>query len=118
MNGKINCQSNLTGTKGKDFSFTHTLFVDNTAIVVNSCEELLERGEELYHHFKKFGLLMHMGERDKKGNWKPSKSKAMFFPKKNVIYKKPDPVIFSDHNHCFEYTDEFKYLRCILTHAS
>jgi hypothetical protein len=82
---------------------------------MNSCEELLERGrEELYHHFKKFGLLMHMGKQDKKGNWKPSKSEAMFFLKKNTIYKKPDPTIFSDHNHRCEYIDEFKYLGCIL----
>jgi hypothetical protein len=115
MNGKIKCQSNPTGTKGKDFSFTSTLFVNDTAIVANTCEELFKTGEELYHHFKKFGLLMHVGEWDKKGNWRPSKSEAMFFPKKNTTYKKPDPMTFSDHNHHFKYTDEFKYLGCILT---
>jgi hypothetical protein len=115
MNGKIKCQSNPTRTKGKDFSFTHTLFVDDTAIVANSSHELLERGEELYHHFKKFGLRMHVGERDTEGNWKPSKSEAMFFPKKNTTYKRPEPMTFSDQNHRLEYTDEFKYLGCILT---
>jgi hypothetical protein len=115
MNGKIKCQSNPTRTKGKDFSFTHTLFVDDTAIVANSSQELLERGEELYHHFKKFGLLMHVGERDVKGKWKPSKSEAMFFPRKNTTYKRPDPLTFSDQNRRLEYTDEFKYLGCILT---
>jgi hypothetical protein len=115
MNGKIRCQSNPTGTKGNDFSLTHTLFVNDTAIVANTCKELIERGEELFHHFKKFGLLMHVGERNKKGNWIPSKSEAMFFPKKNTIYKKPDPMTFSNQKHCFEYTDQFKYLRCVLT---
>jgi hypothetical protein len=98
VNGKIRCQSNLTGTKGKDFSLTHTLFIDNNAIVANMCEELIERGEELFHHFKKYGLLMHAGECNKKGNWIPSKSEAMFFPKKNTIYKKPDPITFSTKN--------------------
>jgi hypothetical protein len=38
----------------------------------------------------------------------------MFFPKKNTIYKKPDPMIFSDKRHHFEYTHEFKYLGCVL----
>jgi hypothetical protein len=113
-NGKIKCQPNLTGTKGKEFSFTHTLFVDDTAIVANTCDKLVERGEELYHHFKRFGLLTHVGERDKKGNWKPSKSEAMFFPRKNTTYVKPEPMTFSDQNHRFEYTNEFKYLGCIL----
>jgi hypothetical protein len=61
-NRKVKCQSNPTGTKGKDFSFTHTLFVDDTAIVANTSEELVKRGKELYHHFRKFGLLMHVGE--------------------------------------------------------
>jgi hypothetical protein len=116
LNGKIKCQSNPTGTKGKDFSLTHTLFVDDTAIVANTSEELVERGEELFHHFKKFGLLMHVGERDKNGNWKPSKSEAMYFPKKNTsCYVKPEPMTFSDQNHRIEYTDNFKYLGCILT---
>jgi hypothetical protein len=79
-------------------------------------EELVKRGEELYHHFKQFGLLMHAGERDKNGNWKPSKSEAMYFPKKNTTcYVKPKPMTFSDQNHHIEYTDEFKYLGCILT---
>jgi hypothetical protein len=57
MNGKIKCQSIPTGTKGKDFSFTHTLLVDDTAIVANTCKELVERGEELYNHFKRLGVL-------------------------------------------------------------
>jgi hypothetical protein len=43
------------------------------------------------------------------------KSEAMFFPKKNMTYVKPEPITFSDQNHCFEYTNEFKYLGCILT---
>jgi hypothetical protein len=72
MNGKIRCESNLTGTKGKDFSLTHTLFVDDTAIVANTCEELVESGKELFHHFRKFGILMHVVEQDNKGNWIPS----------------------------------------------
>jgi hypothetical protein len=58
---------------------------------------------------------MHVGERDVKGKWKLSKSEAMFFPKKNTTYKRPDPLTFSDQNHRLEYTDEFKYLGCILT---
>jgi hypothetical protein len=62
-NGKIWCQSNPTGTKGTDFSLTSTLFVDDTAIVANTYEELVERGKELvekgkelFNHFRKFGL--------------------------------------------------------------
>jgi hypothetical protein len=58
---------------------------------------------------------MHVGERDEKGYRKPSKSEAMFFPKKNTTYEKPKPVTFSDQTHRIEYTDEFKYLGCILT---
>jgi hypothetical protein len=44
MNGKIRCQSNPAVTKGKDFTITHTLFDNDTAIIVNSCKELIERG--------------------------------------------------------------------------
>jgi hypothetical protein len=58
---------------------------------------------------------MHVGEQDKKGIWKPSKSEAMFFPKKKTTYEKPQPMTFSDLNHRIEYTDELKYLGCILT---
>jgi hypothetical protein len=58
---------------------------------------------------------MHVGERDVKGKWKLSKSEAMFFPKKNTTYKRPDPLTFSDQNHRLEYTNEFKYLGCTLT---
>jgi hypothetical protein len=58
---------------------------------------------------------MHVGERDKKGNWKPSKSEAMFFPKKNTTYEKPEPMTFSDHNHRIKYTDKFKSLGCVPT---
>jgi hypothetical protein len=39
---------------------------------------------------------MHVGKRDKKGNWVPSKSEAMFFPKKDTTYRKPDPKTFSN----------------------
>jgi hypothetical protein len=89
--------------------------VDDTAIVADTSDELAVRGEELYHHFRKFGLLMHVSEKDKNDKWQPSKSEAMFFPCKNIAYVKPEPRDFSDGNHRIEYTDEFKYLGCILT---
>jgi hypothetical protein len=111
----MKCQSNPTATKGIEFSISHTLFVDDTAIVADTSEELTRRGEELFHHFRRFGLLMHVGEQDKNGKWQPSKSEAMYFPKKSEIYTRPEPQTFTDGKHRIEYTDEFKYLGCILT---
>jgi hypothetical protein len=76
------------------------------------------------YYSKLSGYIIHLplseksdsqGERDVKGKWKPSKSEAMFFPKKNTTYQRPDPLTFSDQNRRLEYTDEFKYLGCILT---
>jgi hypothetical protein len=58
---------------------------------------------------------MHVGEKDKNDKWQPSKSEAMYFPRKNMAYVKPEPRNFSDGMHRIEYTDEFKYLGCILT---
>jgi hypothetical protein len=115
LNGKMRCQTNPTSTKGIDFSISHTLFVDDTAIVADTSNELTVRGKELYHHFRKFGLLMHVGEKDKNDKWQPSKSEPMYFPRKNMTYIKPEPRTFSDGKHRIEYTDEFKYLGCILT---
>jgi hypothetical protein len=83
INGKMRCQTNLTrSTKGIDFSISHMLFVDDTAIAANMSDELTVRGEELYHHFHKFGLLMHVGEKDKNNKWQPYKSEAMYCPRK------------------------------------
>jgi hypothetical protein len=115
-NGRMRCQSNPTKTKGIEFTLSHTLFVDDTAIVADSCKELVKKGEEIYHLFRKFGLLMHVGKFDIENNaWKSSKSEAMYFPKKNVPYSKPEPQVFEDRKHRIEYTDEFKYLGCVLT---
>jgi hypothetical protein len=115
-NGKMKCQPNPAKTKGIEFALSHTLFVDDTAIVADSCDELGKRGEEIYHLFRKFGLLMHVGEFDTENNtWKSSKSEAMYFPKKNVPYSRPEPQVFEDQKHRIEYTDEFKYLGCTLT---
>jgi hypothetical protein len=115
-NGRMKCQPNPAKTKGIEFALSHTLFVDDTAIVADSCDELGKRGEEIYHLFRKFGLLMHVGEFDTENNtWKSSKSEAMYFPKKNVPYSRPKPQVFEDQKHRIEYTDEFKYLGCTLT---
>jgi hypothetical protein len=41
--------------------------------------------------------------------------KRCIFPKKSEIYTRPEPQTFTDGKHRIEYTDEFKYLGCILT---
>ena len=51
------------------------LYVDDGVFPFDSREDLTKGANEIYHLFKKFGLLMHIGKGDA-----DSKTKAMYFP--------------------------------------
>ena len=51
------------------------LFADDCALLFNTREDMIKGANYLYHHLRRFGLLMHIG----KGTV-ASKTEAMFFP--------------------------------------
>ena len=59
------------------FSFWASLYADDAATPHASREALLAMTNEMYNHFRLFGLLMHVGI-----NGMRSKTEAMFFPAK------------------------------------
>ena len=72
--GRLKCQD--VSAKGKLFRLFYLLYVDNGAFLFRSRKDLIAGTRLIYHHFRRFGLLMHIG----RGNQK-SKSECMHFPR-------------------------------------
>eukprot|EP00957_Ditylum_brightwellii_P016302 1226068-Ditylum_brightwellii.AAC.1 len=74
-NGRIKGRLHRQGkAKGKSFGFDKSLYVDDGAFLFNSRADLEQGANLIFPHFKRFGLLMHIG-----GNDKPPKTEAVIF---------------------------------------
>ena len=115
--GRMRLQPNPQKTKGTVFKLLQALFVDDQFLLADSREELTEAAAELRLHMKRFGLLMHVGEKQADGSWTESKTEAMFFPALNSTEPQtiPAPAVFPDGQHRVEYTDQFKHLGSLIT---
>ena len=103
-------------TRGNIFEILLALFVDDTALLADTHAELEMAAEELYHLFRRFGLLMHVGKKQDDGTWTESKTEALFCPAKHTNeIELPEPLFFQDGIHRIEYTRDFKYLGGMLT---
>ena len=94
-------------TKGLTFAFNKSLYVDDTAFLFLSRNELETGSKITVRYFKRFGLTVHLRNNNKQ---EPSKTEAMFFPKPN---NKTDPsqtqdIILNDDGDCFTFTTNFK----------
>ena len=82
-----------------------SLFADDCALLFNSREDLVIGANYLFHHLRKFGLLMHIGIGDI-----ASKTEAMFFPAPRQAHSSGDQTNFSVAHGFVTFTNEFKYL--------
>jgi hypothetical protein len=120
-NGYTRCQPKPETTKGEIFQLLYTLFVDDTAFIFETRDDLTRGADLLHKHFRRFGLLMHVGITTEDGKQIKSKTEAMYFPSGAASPKEtpskpetPPPVTFGERLHV-HYTDVFKYLGSRLT---
>ena len=115
--GRIRNQPQPQRTQGISFELVDALFVDDTAVVASSYDDLTHAAVELHEHFRRFGLLMHVGTLLEDGTWEKSKTEAMFFPANTsgTDGAVPPPALFPDGQHRIEYTAVFRYLGSRLT---
>lgn len=124
QHGRLASQPRPTKTKGQTLTLFEILFVDDGFFCFNSREDLRKGAETLLNHFRRFGLLIHVGRLDENGNKIKSKTEAMFFPgtnndsdtENNIPNELPPDVTFGP-NECYHihYTNSFKYLGCRIT---
>jgi hypothetical protein len=64
-----------TTTKGTVFNLFLSLYVDDGSFIFETKEDMQKGASILYHHMKRFGLLMHIGKDGSK-----SKMEALYIP--------------------------------------
>ena len=109
-----------TANSGRVVELPFTLFVDDTAFIFDSREEMATHLPFLHKQFGRFGLLMHVGTVDPAASDPakqliPSKTECMFFPARHSALSKddlvPERIFFGENNQLHvHYTDKFKYL--------
>jgi hypothetical protein len=67
--------SQNTTAKGHPFNFRSSFYVDDSFFIFQNRDELQQVASTLSTHFKRFGLIMHVGSISTK-----SKSEAIYFP--------------------------------------
>jgi hypothetical protein len=117
--GRLIQQPNPARTKGTPFQFDKSLFVDDTAYLYGTRAEMLDFSGKLLAHFRRFGLLMHVGTCDENGvHLTSSKTEeAMYFPATprtpaELQAAKTDLVFGPNNEYYIPFTDCFKYLGC------
>ena len=110
--GRLMGQPAPATTKGQQFDAPFTLFVDDGAFLFETRQAIQDGVPFLVKHFRRFGLLVHVGTTDENGVRKKSKTEAMYFPTHTPADTSdlvPASINFGDGNHV-HYTDRFKYL--------
>jgi len=88
------------------------LFADDCALLFNSRDDLAIGANYLYHHLRRFGLLMHIGRGDI-----ASKTEAMFFPAPHQRHEDGNQTKFTVADGFVSFSTEFKYLGAIIHHT-
>ena len=104
------------------FHFNRSLYADDGAILFTSTIDLHKGCKIIDEHFKKFGLLMHKGNRNEN---KKSKTEYTYFPSKirkiNINRTSDEQHINAtkdihiNDNNFISHTDTFKYLGSLIT---
>jgi hypothetical protein len=95
-------------TKGTLFSFFKSYYVDDTAFILLSREELVTASKLIVSHFRRFGLTIHTGSRSKKED---SKTEAIHFPiSGEVSSAAATEDIEIDDDRFMSFCIKFKYL--------
>ena len=102
----------LCGTKhvnkGTKFSFFKSYYVDDTAFILLSREELVTASKLIVSHFRRFGLTIHTGTRSKNEG---SKTEAIHFPRPGQKSSAADTEdIDIDDDRFMSFCIKFKYL--------
>jgi hypothetical protein len=102
--------------KGTSFDFQTSFFVDDSFFLFHDCQELQKAIAKLDSHFARFGLIMHLGNGNKK-----SKSRCMYFPAslKDAVTqarekKLPEEISLQDGKK-IHFISSFKYLGSTIT---
>ena len=105
-----------TTSKRSNLTVDHNLYVDDGAFISTTREGIETIAKELYSHFAKFGLKMHVGK-----NNEESKPLAMLVPpsleqaKENTKNKIiPPKIILNNNQNNIPLTNEFKYLGSVI----
>ena len=94
------------------FDLFQSLFADDCALLFNSRQDLITGANYIYHHLRKFGLLMHIGKGET-----PSKTEAVFFPAPRQDHNSGDQSDFDVHDGFVSFSSEFRYLGAIIHHS-
>jgi hypothetical protein len=89
------------------------MFADNATYILSSRQELEMLCVAIFHHMRRFGLLMHAGTLDENGNHQTkSKTEAMFIPACPMTQEDIDAattnIVFG--TQYVPFTQEFQYL--------
>ena len=94
------------------FNLWMSLFADDCALLFTNREDMIAGTNHIYHHLKRFGLLMHIGKVDAslpEGKEK-SKTEAMYCEPRGTLYENGDTSDFDVHDGFVSFTPQFKYL--------
>jgi hypothetical protein len=95
-------------TEGTRFSFFKSYYVDDTAFILLSREELVAASKLIVSHFRRFGLTIHTGVKSKNEG---SKTEAIHFPRPRQVSSAADTEdIDIDEDRFMSFCTKFKYL--------
>jgi hypothetical protein len=94
------------------FDLWMSLFADDCALMFTTREDMIAGTNYIYHHLKRFGLLMHIG----KGK-EQSKTEAMYCEPRGSSQEDGDTSNFDVHDGFVSFTDNFKYLGSYIHHT-
>jgi hypothetical protein len=109
--GKMKGQS--TNTKGTAFNLFLSLYVDDGSFLFETKEDMAKGATVLYHHMKRFGLLMHIGK-----NGSKSKTEALYIPPPGTTASDADrsKVLVENTDQGYvTFNRRFTYLGSIIT---
>ena len=116
--------SKLTGRrfnkKGTDFTIDDSEYADDTAVLFESREDLVEFAPLLMNHFRRFGMEIHAG--DRRSPEKPSKTEVLFVAAPPTVYSNPASYDGTDlteislgNYQYFPVVEKFCYLGSLIT---
>jgi hypothetical protein len=110
-----------TTSKGEKLHINNSLYMDDGAFLFTTLQALQTNAQEIFNHFAKFGLLVHVG-RIENGKKIKSKTEAVFFPNKIITTKKgeenpklPEDILLNDNNNNIPFVTNFQYLGSIIS---
>jgi hypothetical protein len=108
----MGAKTTMKGSYVTEFELWNSLFADDCGLLFNTRGDMITGANYLYHHLRRFGLLMHIG----KGTT-PSKTEAMYYPAPRQVHADGDQTDFDVHDGFISFCDEFRYLGSIIHHS-